>query len=98
MTTLSLVVVLEDWFQVEASNVNGFLIFFEDLAKIILITISRLQILAASKQSIILSDGSDTDDRCLFDACCSEGFIDVSAECSIVEELLGVAGFIFESD
>ena len=40
MTTLSLVIVLEDWFQVDTSNVNGFLVFFDNLAEIIFIAVA----------------------------------------------------------
>jgi hypothetical protein len=48
MTALSFVIVLENWFQVDASNANGFLVLFNNLAEIIFVTVSRLQILAAS--------------------------------------------------
>jgi len=96
MTTLSLVIVLEDWFQVDTSNVNGFLVFFDNLAEIIFIAVARLQVLAASKQRIVLSDGSDTNNRCLFNASCGEGFVDIGTECNIVKELFGVVGFIFQ--
>ena len=96
MTTLSLVIVLEDWFQVDTSNVNGFLVFFDNLAEIIFISVTRLQVLAASKQRIVLGDGSDTNNRCLFNASCGESFVDIGTEGDIVKELFGVVGFIFQ--
>jgi hypothetical protein len=39
VTALSLIVVLENWFQVDASYVNGFLVLFKNLAEIVFITV-----------------------------------------------------------
>ena len=95
MAVTCFVVVLEGWLQVNPSDLNGTTVLIKYGGKFTLFSsVCSLQILSASKQSVVLSNGWHFYGGLLVYTFGSECAVDVSAECSVVEESFRVVSLI----
>lgn len=92
MAILCDIKILEHWLQVDAAGGYGETVLTEDLFKIFFAV--ALEVLAAGKEGIILSNGWHSDSWCFLDASSSESLVNGMAESYVVEELLGVIGAV----
>lgn len=93
VTVFSAVEILEHWLKVDAADLDGSSVLIKDSAEF-LFSVSTLEILAAGKQSVILSDSGNTYCRGLVDSRGGKCLVNASGEINVVEELLGVVGLI----
>ena len=95
MTALSLIVVLKDRLQVNASNFDSSLVLIKNFSNVVFIAVTTLQVLAAGEKSIVLGKGSDSCNWHLFNASSSESFVDAGTESYVVEKFLRVVCLVF---
>jgi len=87
--------ILEQWLQVNASNLNSSSVFVQYKAKFAIIGVTTLKVLAACKQCVILSNGWHTACWHLVNSSSCECLVNRLAECNIVKEPLGIISFVF---
>jgi hypothetical protein len=93
VTVFSAVEILENWLEVDAADLDSSTVLIKDSAKL-LFNVCTLKVLAAGKQSVVLSDSANTDSRSLVDTGGGECPVNASCEINVVEELFGVVGLI----
>jgi len=95
VAVLSSVEVLEERLQVDALNLHSVSVFVHDGLELSLIVVdTRLEVLAASKERVVLCNGWHAGVGGLFDSASGEGLVDALREGDVVEELLWVVGLI----
>lgn len=73
-------------------------VFVEDLVDDHIIRVVAIEVLSASKNSVISSDSLNLGGWCLINTFCGESKVHVGSKCGIIEELLGVSGLILGSE
>jgi hypothetical protein len=95
VTVTRAVVVLELGLQVEPAAGNLVSVIFQDGSEsTFLVGLSALEVLAAGKQSVSLSEGGHCGGGGFVDSLGGEGLVDGGAEVHVAEEPLGVAGLV----
>lgn len=95
MTAFCTIIILEYWFEMNASSCNSFLVFVNNLSDIVFVPVFALQILATGEKSVVLIDRSNSYYRCLFNSSLCESFVYASAKGDIVEELFRITCLVF---
>ena len=93
MTVASDIVVLEDWFQMDALVLDGSLVFLENLVDLGVVLIAG-QVLAAGEESVASGHAWDACRGGLVDAGDGEGAVHVGAEFSVSEESLRIISLV----
>lgn len=93
MTVASDIVVLEDWFQMDALVLDGSLVFFKNLVDLGFVLIAS-QVLAAGEESVAGGHAWDACRGGLVDAGDGEGAVHVGAEFSVSEESLRIISLV----
>ena len=93
MTVASDIVVLEDWFQMDALVLDGSLVFLENLVDLGIVLIAS-QVLAAGEESVASGHAWDACRGGLVDSGSGEGAVHVGAEFSVSEESLRIISLV----
>ena len=94
MPALSFVIVLENRLKVNASDFHCFSVLIENLAQIVFIAVSTLQVFTASQESIVLCHWCNSCYGYFLNAGSSKSSVDASAEGDVVKELFRIVSFI----